>query len=45
VGIDSARAEEDDERNSGPASWIVPKWDRLEGDGLSNMVLAGDGLK
>jgi hypothetical protein len=45
VGIDSARFEEDDERNSGPASWSVPKCDRLEGEVLSNMVLAGDGLK
>jgi hypothetical protein len=45
VGIDSARVEEEEVRNSGPASWTFPKWDRLEGDGLSNMVLAGDAVK
>jgi len=45
VGIDSARVEEEEARNSGPASCGVPKWDRLEGDGLSNTVLAGDAMK
>ena len=45
VGMDSARVEDDEVRNSGPASWSVPKWDRLDGEVLSNMVLAGDGLK